>query len=139
MTYTIFMLLSRKPGTTLEAFTNHYENIHMPLAVKFLGDVAPIRHTRYYLKRAPSSPDASTDAPGIEPPPLVFVGAPSTIDYDCVTVMEFEDEAHFGRFNEGMNGPGREEIDRDNALWADMASVRMFAAGGGMVTETKRG
>ncbi|XPS70833.1 hypothetical protein M3J09_003034 [Ascochyta lentis] len=53
MTYTVFMFVTRKPGMTLEAFVDHYENKHIPLILEVLGDQAPVRHTRHYVKRKP--------------------------------------------------------------------------------------
>jgi hypothetical protein len=144
MTYTIFMLVSRKPGMTLAEFTHHYENIHIPLALDILGDSAPVRHTRYYLKRTEASASAAgdpiaADAPGVEPPPLVFVGAATSIDYDCISIVEFDDEAHLAKFNEILgNGPRKDEMERDNASFVDMSNFRIFASGEGKATVPKR-
>jgi hypothetical protein len=153
MTYTIFMLVSRKPGMSLADFTHHYENIHIPLALDILGASAPISHTRYYLKRSPASPSSPSStpatttidpltadaAPGTEPPPLVFVGAAASIDYDCVSIVEFEDEAHFARFNELLgSGPRSAEMEKDNAGFVDMGSFRIFVVGEARVTKRER-
>ena len=144
MTYTIFILVARKPGTTLAAFTHHYETIHLPLALSILGAAAPVKHTRYYLHHPPTptptpSPAASdplaADVPSIASPspltPLTPLTAAASATHDCLSIVEFADEAHFARFNEVVSaGPRREEMERDNAAFVDGGSVVVFAAAG---------
>jgi hypothetical protein len=123
MTFTVFMFIARKPGMTLEAFVDHYENKHVPLVLDVLGDAAPIRHARHYLKRVP----AGMDGAGV-PPPLVLIGDAATVDYDCITTVELRDEAHFQAFNEKFaNSPRRKELDADQEAFADGAKFRVVA------------
>lgn len=125
------MLITRKPGMSLEAFVDHYENKHVPLVLDVLGEIAPVSHTRYYLKRNPA------DAEGSDvPPPLLFFGDASTVDYDCITKIELRDEAHFNAFNEKFaNTPRRTEIEEDQAAFADGSKFRVLAVESGRVTE----
>jgi hypothetical protein len=130
MTFTVFMFVTRKPGMTLEAFIDHYENKHVPLVLEVLDDVAPVRHTRYYLKRNPAGAEG-TDVP----PPLVFVGDAATVDYDCITTVELRDEAHFQAFNEKFtNSPRRKDIDADQEAFADGSKFRVVAVESPRVT-----
>ncbi|CAO2656507.1 Nn.00g053100.m01.CDS01 [Neocucurbitaria sp. VM-36] len=123
MGITVFMFVPRKPGISLEAFKDHYENKHVPLVLKALGDAKPVSHTRYYCQRNPA---AQGDAE--VPPPLLYVGDPSTIDYDCITTVELEDEAHFKRFNEAFEtSPLRKEIEEDQNLFADSSKFKVLA------------
>lgn len=125
------MFVPRKPGTTPEAFKQHYENKHVPLVLKALGDAKPLRHTRYYLQRNPAAQGDADVAP-----PLLFVGDPSTIDYDCITTIEFEDEAHFMRFNEAFqNSPMKKEIEEDEAVFADQSKFKIVAVEKPFVTK----
>ena len=131
MGYTVFMFVTRKPGMSLEAFVDHYENKHVPLVMEVLGDVVPVRHTRHYLKRNP---------PGAEgndvPPPLVFFGDASTVDFDCITTVELKDEAHFQAFNEKFaNSPRRKDIDEDQEAFADGSKFRVVAVESPKITE----
>lgn len=131
MGYTVIMLVARRPGMSLEAFKDHYENKHVPLVLSVLGDVAPVRHTRHYLQRNPAAAEGDD-----VPPPLLFFGDASTIDYDCITTIELRDEAHFQAFNEKFtNTPRRNEIEEDQAAFADGSKFRILAVGSRMVTE----
>jgi hypothetical protein len=153
MTYTIFMLVSRKPGTSLAAFKHHYENIHMPLVLDIAGAEAPLSHTRHYLERSPSSlPSSAIDpltadadtppstASTTEPPPLVLAGAVDAIDYDCVSVVVFADEAHMARFDDLLwgGGPRVAEIQADGAGFVDLGALRSFVVGEARVTKPER-
>ena len=123
------MFVARKPGTSLEAFKDHYENKHVPLVLEVLGDACPVRHTRYYLKRAGPADGADV------PPPLIFFGNPEFIDYDCITMVEFEDEAHFQRFNEVFaTSPRRAEVEADQSVFADGSKFRVLAVESPKVT-----
>jgi hypothetical protein len=131
MGYTVFMLVTRKPGMSLEAFVDHYENKHVPLVLEVLGDVAPVRHTRYYLKRNPAGAEGND-----VPPPLLFFGDATTVDYDCITTVELRDEAHFQAFNEKFaNSPRRKEIDEDQDRFADGSKFRVLAVESPKITE----
>jgi hypothetical protein len=129
MGYTIFMFVTRKPGMSLEAFVDHYENKHVPLVLEVLGDVAPVRHTRYYLKRGAAEGNNT-------PPPLVFVGDAATVDYDCITTVELRDEAHFQAFNEKFaTSPRRKDIEEDEAAFADRSKFKIVAVESPKITE----
>ncbi|KZM24476.1 uncharacterized protein EKO05_0001979 [Ascochyta rabiei] len=131
MPYTIFMFVTRKPGMTLEAFVDHYEKKHIPLVLEVLGDQAPVRHTRHYVKRNPAAAEGND-----VPPPLVFFGDAATIDYDCITTVELRDEAHFQAFNEQFaNSPRKKELEDDQAAFADGTRFRVVAVESPRVTE----
>jgi hypothetical protein len=118
----VFMFIGRKPGTTLEAFKDHYENHHVPLVLKALGKDAPLRHTRYYLQRNTAAQGDADVAP-----PLLWVGNADGIDYDCITTMEFEDEAHSARMRETFqNSPMKAEIEEDEAVFADRSGFKLL-------------
>lgn len=117
---------------SLEAFVDHYENKHVPLVLEVLGDQAPVRHTRHYLKRIPAGLEGND-----VPPPLVFFGDAATIDYDCITSVELRDEAHFQAFNEKFaNSPRRKEIDEDQAAFADASKFRVVAVESPRITKS---
>lgn len=131
MTYTIIHLLTRKPSLSLDEFKDHYENKHVPLVLECIKGVEPQSHVRYYLKRN----DASKDEAGIAPP-LVFAGDASTIDYDCITKIEFRDADHFRQFSHvAGNSPRLAEIEADQKAFVDMAKFRAFAVEEAMVTK----
>jgi hypothetical protein len=120
MGYTVMMFVARKAGTTIEQFKAHYENSHVPLLMDILKEVAPVSHTRYYLKRNEAEKGSADVAP-----PMVFVGDASSINFDCVTKVELRDEAHFGQFNQAFMAR-RAEIAADEQQFADGSNFRVF-------------
>ncbi|MDB5724453.1 MAG: ethyl tert-butyl ether degradation protein EthD [Novosphingobium sp.] len=71
----ILLFMKRKPGISVEAFRDYYENHHVPLA---LGHSAMLsRYVRRYL----------------EPRPNPDTGESGELPYDVVTELWFEDEA----------------------------------------------
>ncbi|KAF1842777.1 uncharacterized protein K460DRAFT_340196 [Cucurbitaria berberidis CBS 394.84] len=123
MAITVFMFIPRKPGMSLEAFKDHYENKHVPLILKALGDAKPLRHSRYYCQRNSAAQEGAD-----VPPPLLYLGDPSTVDYDCIATVEFEDQAHFIRFNETFEtSPLKKEIQEDQDAFADSSKFKILA------------
>jgi hypothetical protein len=132
MTYTLFMLITRKQGWSIEQFKDHYENKHVPLVMEALKDALPVSHTRYYLKRN----DAARGEADVAPP-MVFAGDATTVDYDCITKIELRDEQHFKDFNVAFaNAPGRAEIQADEEVFADKSKFRLFAIESTEVTKS---
>ena len=125
------MFVARKPGMSLDAFIDHYENKHIPLVFEILGDQVPVRHTRHYVKRN------SAGAEGNDvPPPLVFFGDAAAIDYDCITTVELRDEAHFQAFNEKVvNSPRKKDFDEDQAAFVDGSKFRIVAVESPRITK----
>jgi hypothetical protein len=131
MTYTVMMLVTRKADLSLDQFKDHYENKHVPLILDCLKGVEPLSHMRYYLQR-----NDAAKGDGDVAPPLVFAGDASTIDYDCLTKIEFRDEEHFQQFNhEFMNSPRLAEVEADQKEFTDGIKFRVFAVEEARVTK----
>lgn len=77
-TWKILLLMKRRPGMSVEAFRDYYENRHVPLALKYDGG-AMTRYVRRYL----------------EPQPNAELGTNDELPYDVVSELWFEDEAAF--------------------------------------------
>ncbi len=116
MVFTVIMLIPRKPGLTPAEFKDYYENHHVPLCLSVLDDTTkPTRHSRYYIKR-----DASAQGDAPVAPPIMYIGTPSMVEFDCVTMVEFEDEAHFDRYHEVFKtGARRHELKKDQEMFED--------------------
>ncbi|KAH6616801.1 EthD domain-containing protein [Boeremia exigua] len=96
MAYTILLFVTRRPDLSPEAFRDHYENVHIPLAQRLCAGSWPYKFTRQYLARitrrgfgGPANPDR---------PPLLLRGDADVIDYDVVSEMTFESEGAFQAF-----------------------------------------
>ncbi|MCB2072936.1 MAG: EthD domain-containing protein [Novosphingobium sp.] len=72
--YKILLLMKRKPGMSMEAFKDYYENHHVPLALKY-----PAANTRYIRRY-------------LEPQPHAESGTNEELPYDVITELWFDDE-----------------------------------------------
>lgn len=77
MTFKILLFMKRRPGMSVEAFRDYYENHHVPLCLQYTAGLS--RYIRRYLD---PQPDAGT-------------GLNEELPYDVVTELWFEDEATY--------------------------------------------
>ncbi len=93
--YKILLFMKRRPGMSLEAFQDYYENHHAPLCAKYASGVS--RYIRRFLT----------------PHPNPETGEKGELPYDVITELWFEDEAAFRgreaavRPSEAEDGHGR--------------------------------
>lgn len=66
----LLLFLKRKPGLSLEEFRSHYEERHVPLAMKYMTGAE--RYVRRYLEPTPGMPE---------------------MDFDVITELWFKDSA----------------------------------------------
>ncbi|KAI1489381.1 EthD domain-containing protein [Biscogniauxia mediterranea] len=97
MTYTVVAFVKRKEGITPTEFRSYYSTVHIPLMQSLVGSAFPLTHTRNFVTRnaVDGSPKASSQQ---EFAPVLYMGQPSDVNYDCITVMVWEDKAAFDRF-----------------------------------------
>ena len=75
--YKILLFMKRRPGMSMEAFEDYYENHHVPLCMKYSAGV-----TRYMRRFLTPHPNPET-------------GEAGELPYDVITELWFEDEATF--------------------------------------------
>jgi uncharacterized protein (TIGR02118 family) len=75
--YKILLFMKRRPGMTMEAFQDYYENHHAPLCRKYASGIS--RYVRRFLT----------------PHPNPETGESGELPYDVITELWFEDEATF--------------------------------------------
>jgi EthD domain len=106
--YKILLFLKRRPGMTLEAFQDYYENHHVPLALKYSTTVS--RYFRRYLM-----PHRNPET-----------GAADELQFDVITELWFEDEAAYqGTVNYLKTSLMPDEIIADEKNLFDRAKIRM--------------
>jgi len=76
-TFKILIFLKRRPGMSIEAFRDYYENRHAKLCEKYTSGVQ--RYMRRFL----------------DPLPDVATGRTEELPFDVITELWFEDEAVF--------------------------------------------
>jgi EthD domain len=81
MAYKILLFMKRKPGMSIAAFRDYYENCHVPLALANSDgrDSGITRYMRRYL----------------DPMPHAESGTNEELPYDVVSELWFDDEATF--------------------------------------------
>ena len=75
--YKILLFLKRRPGMTMEAFQDYYENHHVPLCAKYTSGLS--RYMRRFLT----------------PHPNPETGATGELQFDVITELWFDDEVTF--------------------------------------------
>jgi EthD domain len=75
--YKILLFLKRRPGMSVEAFQDYYENHHAPLCVKYASGMK--RYERRFLT----------------PHPNPETGATEELAFDVITELWFDDETTF--------------------------------------------
>lgn len=119
MPYRIMVLAPRKSGLTHSDFQRRYEQ-HMVMVAGLCGDAAPLSHTRWYPHH-----DTTSDKPVLLAGDVEKDACPSVI-----VLMEFEDEAAFGRFHEALlsEEANRRILEDEEGFW-EREGMMCFAVG----------
>ncbi len=108
MTYKILMFMKRRPGMSMEAFQDYYENRHAPLCAKYASGLS--RYVRRFLNPHPN-PES---------------GANEELAYDVITELWFEDENVFrGTVKYLSTAIMPSEVIEDEKRLFDRPSIRM--------------
>jgi uncharacterized protein (TIGR02118 family) len=75
--YKILLFMKRRPGMSVEAFRDYYENRHVPLALKYSSAVR--RYIRRFINPLPHPETGPCDEPA----------------FDVITELWFDDKASF--------------------------------------------
>ena len=106
--YKILLFMKRKPGTTVEAFRDYYENRHVPLCAKYASGMK--RYIRRYL-------DPQTHAES---------GRNDELPYDVITELWFDDEQVFkGTVKYLSSSVMPDEVVEDEKRFLDRSCMRM--------------
>ena len=110
----LLVLTARCPDLTLDQYKEHYENVHIPLLRRLLGDAFPLTQKRNYI---PHSADGSAEA---------LTGS-EDLAYHCITVSVFADGEHLQRAVAESNDPKKKaEREEDEAKFLDMTKTKMM-------------
>jgi uncharacterized protein (TIGR02118 family) len=101
----LVMFVKRLEAISHEAFRQHYETVHAPLAQAGMPQVA--KYVRNYLTPFAGQP---------EPP------------CDCVTEMWFEDDAALAEAMAWMRSDESRELHADEDTFMDRSAMRAFIA-----------
>ena len=128
MTFTVLLVLYRKPSLAPAAFRAHYETRHLPLLRELAGPTFPLRHVRHYVAR---DEDRAPDYPA-----TALIGAPSDFAYDALTELVFADAAAFAEFSTTTGTPeARARLAEDEAEFMAEGTMRAVVVGETVVAE----
>jgi EthD domain len=106
--YKILLFMKRRPGMTVAAFQDYYENHHVPLCEKYASGVS--RYMRRFLT----------------PHPNPETGANDELPFDVITELWFEDEAVFrGTVKYLTTSIMPDAVVEDEKRLFDRAKIRM--------------
>jgi hypothetical protein len=98
----VLAFMRRLPGVTRDAFREHYEAIHVPIALPFLTGTAG--YVRHHVREE-------------------IHGAP---DFDCMTRFDYPDGATVKAVFEQTEGPQADAIRRDERTFMDKPAIVFF-------------
>lgn len=105
---------TRRQDFTPDQYKHHYENVHIPLLRRLLGDAFPLTQERHYI---PRSADGSLET---------LVGS-GDLAYDCITISVFADGEHLQRAVAESNDPKKKaEREEDEAKFLDMTETKIL-------------
>jgi hypothetical protein len=137
MTISILALYTRRPDITPEQFRSYMEEHHVPLIKAAFGAHLPLSYTvRYPIRVASGVGDrlgAVTSSTGRADPngPVVLVGQPSDVEWDCLGEMVFRDELHVQQGMAAINSPKGQEAKEDEEVFTVPEKLRVVLIGGG--------
>jgi hypothetical protein len=104
--FKVFGFLSKKAGTTTQAFIDYYENHHVPLICSLAP--APIVYKRNYLSRGDE-----------------LNRGDNAIDFDVITELVFADRAAYLSWRAELSKPGSgEQVVADEEKFLDRSGTR---------------
>ena len=108
MAYKILLFMKRKPGMSVEAFRDYYENHHVPLCAKYTQGIS--RYVRRYLDPQPNAEQGHNDE----------------LPYDVLTELWIDDEATYRATVEYLATTVMpEDVTTDEANLFDRPTMRM--------------
>lgn len=108
MAHKILLFMKRKPGMSVEAFRDYYENHHVPLCLKYSQGIS--RYVRRYL----------------DPQPHAESGTNDELPWDVITELWIEDETAFRATVDYLATTIMpDEVTTDEARLFDRPSMRM--------------
>jgi hypothetical protein len=131
MTISVLAFYTRRADITPEQFRSHMEENHVPLIKAAFGPHLPVSYTVRFPIRVSSGVGnrlgAVTSSTGRADPngPVVLVGQPSDMEWDCMGEMVFRDELHVQQGMAAINSPQGQEAKEDEEVFTDPEKLRV--------------
>jgi hypothetical protein len=126
-----YYYVQKRSDLSDDEFQKHYETVHMPLVKAATGNAFPKKHSRYYIKFSSSALCSSSGLGSTSTPhPMMIYGKSENVNYDCVVMLEFEDESGWKRYEKELATCKKsKEIAEDVLRFLDLGSPVAVAVG----------
>ncbi|KAF2463927.1 uncharacterized protein BDR25DRAFT_362360 [Lindgomyces ingoldianus] len=127
--YTIRYYSLRDAQTRLDTRTirQPLRCVHTPLLKEWVGNAFPSTHARYYIKRISRAPEFT---------PLILYGVLGGVEFNSITIMTFEDDAHAMRFQAKYAEPEvNARMMEDENKYMAKKTIKCFGLGDPRITK----
>ena len=139
MPISVLAFYTRRPDVAPEQFRSYMEEHHVPLLKTVFGAHLPLSYIVRYPVRVDSGAGdrlgAVTSSSKRAGPndPVVLVGSPSDLKWDCMGEMVFRDELHVQQGMAAMNSPEGQRAKEDEEVFTVPEKLRVVLIGGSSV------
>jgi hypothetical protein len=131
MPISVLVFYTRRPDVTPEKFRSYMEGHHVPLIKEIFESHMPLSYTIRYPARVDSGAGdrlgAVTSSRGRAEPdaPVVLVGSPTDVQWDCIGEMVFRDELHVQQGMAAMNSQDGQRAKEDEEIFTIPEKLRV--------------
>lgn len=111
MTYSVILQVPRKPGSSLDEFKQHWENIHVPLVKSLVGYEFPLSYTRHYVDQPFATPPIDH---GLNKHATNTAGSHEPSNVDGVAVLTFANKEHYDKFSKKLTEVKKHAIYKED-------------------------
>ena len=116
--FTVYAFTARKPGMTMEAFKDYYENHHVPYFLKLVDGPKYIsKYDRSYVQKKEDE-----NVPG------VYSGFASDWEYDCIVRVVYRSESAFKEMLKNLEGV-QDKISEDEKNFLNPEKMKVIFVG----------
>lgn len=127
----ILLFYKRRADLTPEEFKSHIENNYLPILKSSFGIHYPKTVILRYAERVESGAGdrfgATMASKSRNPPeaPVVLVGSPSDLGWDCMCEMVFRDELQFHQAYAIINSEAGQVVKEEEERFSEIESMRV--------------
>ena len=124
MPLSVMVFYTRRPEFSPDKFKSYLEDIHLPMLKEIMGPHYPLTYTLRYVVRVRTGAGdrlgatTSTKKNAEPDAPVLLVGLPSELGWDCIGEMVFRDELHAQQGLATVNTPEAQRLKEDEDVFA---------------------
>lgn len=131
MSLAVLLFYKRRSDFTVEQFKTHMENTYLPLLKTTMGEHFPQSVTLRYVERAGTGAGdrfgatMSSKYRNPEDAPVVLVGSPSDVAWDCQCEMIFRDDLQLQQGYAVINSEAGQVVKEEEEAFTDIEQMRI--------------